>query len=106
MKTMLTMLFVCLLLTGPASACNLGMHEWERALMIDFALPGPIFPAAEINIISDRFSPHDIKTFNWTADSFANLFWVFLTRKLTTESWPTAQAWLFTPSHELDNCCG
>ena len=97
------LLLICLLsITVALPACNLGMHEWERALMLDFSLPGPLLPAAEVSIINDRLAPHEAGNLIWTAESFESLAWAFITRKLLPQQWPLAQTWSYTSTDRLD----
>ncbi|MBU1109498.1 MAG: hypothetical protein KKB51_22645 [Candidatus Riflebacteria bacterium] len=100
-KTLLALLFL-LALTSGLHACNLGMHEWETSMIIDFPLAGPLLPAAEVNIINDRLGAKDANILLWTSESFSELFCTMLSKNLLPAQWPVKIPWLFTRVSQLD----
>jgi hypothetical protein len=103
MNKLLPALLLVVIFSTALPACNLGMHEWETAMIVDFPLTGPLLPASEINIINDRLVPADVNTLLWTTESFDTLFHAMLFRHLLPERWPTKLPWLFANSSSLAN---
>lgn len=52
---------------GPLSACSLALHDWRLVFYLKIPVASPIFPLAELNIVSLRIKENPVSAVIWMA---------------------------------------
>ena len=58
-----------LLVAGPGSACNLGLHDWVQFFDQRITISGPLLAAHEFSILTARFVPSELRELLWVNES-------------------------------------
>jgi hypothetical protein len=99
-KNIAVFVFFCLAIPT-VYACNLGQHQWEEAFPIELPLAAPILVTAEINTITDRFSPDRISRILWANNTDESTIGIWL-KNIFSDQWPNHKIWQITRTPDVN----